>query len=105
MTISKLRPLGFRPPTRHFGSGIPIPCPSAPSGNSPLLGSSAFQDVTSAAIDRTFARGPMVAARSGMAVDANHHDLGYKTSAGRALWKGSILGLWAAISRRLTEEG
>ena len=45
------------------------------SSTPPAFVRSSFQLVTSAAIERTLARGPMVAARRGIAVDANHHDL------------------------------
>ena len=52
-----------------------VPNESEPSGSTPLFASSSLQVDTSAAIERTLARGPRVAARSGMAVDANHQDL------------------------------
>jgi hypothetical protein len=52
-----------------------VPSASAPSGSMPSFAKSALQVDTSAAIERTLARGPMVAARSGIAVEANHHDL------------------------------
>jgi hypothetical protein len=54
---------------------MPTPKASDPSGKTPSFGSSARHCVTSAAIERTLASGPMVAAARGMAVDANHHDL------------------------------
>jgi hypothetical protein len=61
--------------TNHLGSSTPTPFSSAPSGSSPLFGNTSIHFVTNAAIERTFARGPMVAAVRGMAVEANHHDL------------------------------
>jgi len=59
----------------QWGSFIPIPFSSFPRGNCPLSGSVTLQVVTNAAIDKTLARGPMVAAKRGMAVDANHQSL------------------------------
>lgn len=52
-----------------------MPASSVPSGNWPLFGRETRHLVTSAAIERTLARGPMVAARRGIAVDANHQSL------------------------------
>jgi hypothetical protein len=52
-----------------------MPFASAPSGSSPLFGRSSFHCDTKAAIERTLARGPRVAATRGIAVDANHQDL------------------------------
>jgi hypothetical protein len=57
----------------HPGSPMSMPPLSAPSGSCPLFGSSTLHFEARAAMERTLARGPMVAARSGMAVDANHH--------------------------------
>ena len=65
----------------HLGSSIPTPLSSVPSGNWPLLGKVTRQGVTSAAMDKTLAKGPTVAARSGMAVEANHQVLEWIISA------------------------
>lgn len=54
---------------------MPTPVSSVPSGNCPLFFSSTLHFVTRAAIDKTFAIGPIVAARRGIAVEANHHRL------------------------------
>lgn len=59
----------------HFGSGIPIPLSSLPSGKMPELGRVTFQVVTREAMDSTCESGPMVATRRGMAVEAGHHFL------------------------------
>lgn len=52
-----------------------IPLSSAPAGSWPLFGSWTLHLETMPAIDNRFARGPIVAARRGTAVEANHHDL------------------------------
>ncbi len=54
---------------------MPTPAPSMPSGSWPLFGSVTLQGVTRAATESTLDSGPMVAASSGMAVEANHHCL------------------------------
>lgn len=59
----------------HNGSGMSTPASSAPSGSCPSFGSVTLHFEANAAIERTFARGPIVAASSGIAVDANHHCL------------------------------
>jgi hypothetical protein len=51
------------------------PLLSAPSGSSPLFGNATLHFDTKAAIDRTLASGPIVAARRGIAVEANHQSL------------------------------
>jgi hypothetical protein len=58
--------------THQCGSGMPTPRSSSPA---PLSGSVSLHFVTRAAIDSTFAMGPIVAARRGMAVEANHQSL------------------------------
>jgi len=59
----------------HCGSCIGTPLLSAPAGKIPLSGRESFHFVTKDASESTFAKGPMQAARIGMAVEANHHDL------------------------------
>jgi hypothetical protein len=61
--------------THQCGSGMSTPRASNPSGNCPLFGSVTLHFETKAAIDSTFAIGPIVAARRGMAVEANHQSL------------------------------
>jgi len=58
---------------------MPMPLSSAPSGSSPLFGKETRHGDTRAAIDMTLAIGPIVAASSGIAVEANHHDLSHST--------------------------
>lgn len=60
----------------HFGSGMPIPLSSLPSGRMPELGRVTFHVVTREAIDKTWESGPMVATIRGIAVEAAHHFLG-----------------------------
>ena len=57
----------------HSGSAMSTPASSAPSGNCPLFGRSTLHFEANAAMERTLARGPTVAVRRGMVVDANHH--------------------------------
>lgn len=64
---------------------MPTPLSSAPSGSCPLLGRSTLQGVTKAAMDKTLASGPMVAATKGIAVDANHHFLDLQLEGNRYL--------------------
>jgi hypothetical protein len=52
-----------------------MPASSVPSGNCPLFGSVTLHVETKATIDSTFAMGPIVAARRGIAVEANHQSL------------------------------
>lgn len=59
---------------------MPTPFSSLPSGNWPLSGRSALHFVTRAEMDKTFAKGPIVAAISGKAVDATHQSLLEKES-------------------------
>lgn len=59
----------------HRGSAMSTPASSAPSGSCPLFGNSTLHLDARAAIERTLASGPRVAARSGIVVDANHHCL------------------------------
>lgn len=59
----------------HFGSGMPIPLSSLPSGSMPEFGRVTFQVVTREAMDRTWERGSMVATIRGMAVETGHHFL------------------------------
>jgi len=54
---------------------MPTPLLSFPSGNCPLFGRVTLHLLTSAAILSTLANGPIVAANSGIAVDANHQFL------------------------------
>lgn len=61
--------------TSQCGSAIAMPFSSFPRGNVPLSGSVTLHVVTKAAIERTLARGPIVAAKRGIAVDANHQSL------------------------------
>lgn len=61
--------------THHFGSAIPTPLSSVPSGKCPLLARITRHGLTSAAMERTLHSGPIVAAMRGIAVDANHHFL------------------------------
>lgn len=61
--------------THQRGSGMSTPALSVPSGNCPLFGRLTRHFETSAAIERTLAKGPIVAARRGIAVDANHQSL------------------------------
>lgn len=61
--------------SHQYGSGMPTPFSSAPSGSCPSSGKSALHFVTRAEMDRTFARGPIVAAMRGKAVDATHQSL------------------------------
>jgi hypothetical protein len=49
--------------------------PSKSGTRTPPTYAYALQDVTKAAMEDTLARGPNVAARSGMPVDANHQSL------------------------------
>ena len=51
------------------------PKSSAPSGNWPSFANVTLHFDTNAAIDRTLARGPIVAASNGIAVEANHQSL------------------------------
>jgi hypothetical protein len=57
------------------GSAISTPASSVPSGSCPLFGSWTRHFDTKAAIERTLASGPIVAARRGIAVEANHQSL------------------------------
>lgn len=59
----------------HCGSLMPTPLSSVPAGSWPLSARVTLHGVTRAAMDRTLQRGPVVAAMSGTAVDANHHFL------------------------------
>lgn len=58
--------------THHFGSAKPTPMASAPICPTGYL---SLHGETNAAIEVTFAIGPIVAARRGIAVDANHQSL------------------------------
>jgi hypothetical protein len=56
-------------PKHHLGSGKPFDCASTLG----KAGSYSFlHDVTKAAMDMTLAKGPVVAASNGMAVEQNH---------------------------------
>lgn len=73
--ISDIHEWVFSESSHHCGSGMPTPFSSAPNGNRPSSGRSALHFVTRAEIDSTFAKGPIVAAMRGNAVDATHQSL------------------------------
>ena len=62
--------------THHDGSAIPMAASSEPRpvpSGVPLLGRVNLQGLTRETMDKTLEKGPMVAAMSGTAVEANHH--------------------------------
>ncbi len=89
--------------THHLGSAIPIAASSEPLpllSGMPLLGSVNLQGETRAAIDKTLDRGPIVAATSGIAVEANHHCLSGRTSSQQTPTKipGCGILLWKIVT-------